>query len=111
MPVYFKVAKLSEIQPGTVKRIEAGGKQIALFNIDGTFHAMDDACTHRGGPLSEGILVGAEVTCPWHGAVFDVTTGEVISPQPRTESRSIPSASLMTTSRWKSESCGRDEIA
>ena len=80
MPVYFKVAKLSEIQPGTVKRIEAGGKQIALFNIDGTFHAMDDACTHRGGPLSEGILAGAEVTCPWHGAVFDVTTGDVISP-------------------------------
>ena len=41
---------------------------------------MDDVCTHRGGPLSEGILADAEVTCPWHGAVFDVTTGEVISP-------------------------------
>ena len=80
MPAYVKVAKSSEIQPGTAKQIEAGGKQIALFNIDGTFHAVDDVCTHRGGPLSEGILVGAEVTCPWHGAFFDVTTGDVISP-------------------------------
>ena len=80
MPAYVKVAKSSEIQPGTAKQIEAGGKQIALFNIDGTFHAMDDVCTHRGGPFSEGILVDAEVTCPWHGAFFDVTTGDVISP-------------------------------
>jgi nitrite reductase/ring-hydroxylating ferredoxin subunit len=80
MQIYFKVAESREIQAGTASRIEAGGKQIALFNIDGTVHAMDYACTHRGGPLSEGILVGAEVTCPWRGAVFDVTTGEVISP-------------------------------
>jgi nitrite reductase (NADH) small subunit len=89
MPVYVKVAKSSEIQPGTAKRIEAGGKQIALFNIDGTFHAMDDVCTHRGGPLSEGMLSGAEVTCPWHGAVFDVTTGEVISPPGAPRSRDL----------------------
>jgi 3-phenylpropionate/trans-cinnamate dioxygenase ferredoxin component len=80
MPAYVRVAKSSEIQPGTAKRIEAGDKLIALFNLDGVFHAIDDACTHRGGPLSEGILFGNEVTCPWHGAVFDVTTGEVISP-------------------------------
>jgi nitrite reductase/ring-hydroxylating ferredoxin subunit len=80
MPAYVRVAKSSEIQPGTAKRIEAGDKLIALFNLDGVFHAIDDTCTHRGGPLSEGILSGNEVTCPWHGAVFDVTTGEVISP-------------------------------
>ena len=80
MPAYVRVAKSSEIQPGTAKRIEAGGKRIALFNLDGAFHAIDDTCTHRGGPLSEGMLAGNEVTCPWHGAVFDVTTGDVISP-------------------------------
>ncbi len=80
MPAYVRVAKSSEIQPGTAKRIEAGDKLIALFNLEGVFHAIDDTCTHRGGPLSEGILSGNEVTCPWHGAVFDVTTGEVISP-------------------------------
>jgi nitrite reductase (NADH) small subunit/3-phenylpropionate/trans-cinnamate dioxygenase ferredoxin subunit len=80
MPAYVRVAKSNEIQPGTTKRIEAGDKVIALFNLDGVFHAIDDTCTHRGGPLSEGMLVGNEVTCPWHGAIFDVTTGEVISP-------------------------------
>ncbi len=80
MPAYVKVAKSSEIQPGSAIRIEAGGNRIALFNLAGTFHAIDDACTHRGGPLSEGMLAGDEVTCPWHGAVFDVTTGKVISP-------------------------------
>ena len=55
-------------------------KKIALFNVEGSLHAIDDTCTHRGGPLSEGMLVGNEVTCPWHGAVFDVTTGDVVGP-------------------------------
>jgi nitrite reductase/ring-hydroxylating ferredoxin subunit len=59
---------------------EVGGKSIALFNVDGVFYAIDNTCTHRGGPLSEGVLDGKEVTCPWHGAVFDVTTGQVLRP-------------------------------
>ena len=84
MPAFVRVAKSSEIEPGTGKLIKAGGKKIALFNVEGTFHAVDDTCTHRGGPLSEGMLIGNEVTCPWHGAVFDVTTGAVIAlPAPR----------------------------
>jgi len=84
MPTYFKVAKSSDIEPGTAKLVEAYGKRIALFNVDGNFHAIDETCTHRGGPLSEGMLAGNEVTCPWHLAVFDVTTGEVIGlPAPR----------------------------
>ena len=84
MPSYVKVAKSSDIEPGTAKLVEAGGKRIALFNVEGNFHAIDETCTHRGGPLSEGMLAGNEVTCPWHGAVFDVTTGEVIGlPAPR----------------------------
>ena len=57
-----------------------GSKKIALFNVDGDYYAIDDTCTHRGGPLSDGDLTGKEVTCPWHGAVFDVTTGAVLSP-------------------------------
>ena len=50
------------------------GKQIALFNVDSQFFALDNTCTHRGGPLADG-----EVTCP-HGATFDVRTGEVVGP-------------------------------
>lgn len=84
MGEFIKVAMVGEIDPGEARRVEAGGKRIALFNIDGTFYAIDDTCTHRGGPLSEGMVVGTEVTCPWHGAVFDVTNGSVLgAPAPR----------------------------
>jgi nitrite reductase/ring-hydroxylating ferredoxin subunit len=56
--------------------VEVGGQKVALFNVDGHFFAIADTCTHRGGPLSEGSLEGDEVTCPWHGATFNVKTGE-----------------------------------
>src|SRR5437899_1104345 len=80
MAGFVKVAQSDEIAPGQGKMIEVGGKKIALFNVDGSFYAIDDTCTHRGGPLSEGSLDGKEVTCPWHGAIYDVITGEVLSP-------------------------------
>jgi ferredoxin-NADP reductase/nitrite reductase/ring-hydroxylating ferredoxin subunit len=60
--------------------LEAKGKRIAVFNVAGRYHAIDDTCPHQGGPLSEGALNGQVVTCPWHGAEFDVTTGAVLSP-------------------------------
>jgi nitrite reductase/ring-hydroxylating ferredoxin subunit len=80
MADFVKVAMTDEIVPGQGKMIEVGGKKIALFNVEGSFHAIDDTCTHRGGPLSEGSLDGKEVTCPFHGARFDVTTGGVLGP-------------------------------
>ena len=84
MGEFTKVAMVGDISPGEGKAVAVGARRIALFNIDGTFYALDDTCTHRGGPLSEGILMGTEVTCPWHGAVFDVTSGAVRgAPAPR----------------------------
>jgi nitrite reductase (NADH) small subunit len=80
MADFVKVAKTDEIPPGHGKMVEVGGKKIALFNVEGSFHAIDDTCTHRGGPLSEGVLEGKQVTCPWHGAIYDVATGEVLAP-------------------------------
>ena len=80
MAGFVKVAKTEDLAPGQGKMVEAGGKTIALFNVDGDYYAIDDTCTHKGGPLSEGELDGKEVTCPWHGAVFDVTTGELLGP-------------------------------
>ena len=89
MAGFVKVAKSDEIQSDQGKMVEVDGKKIALFNVDGAFYAIDDTCTHRGGPLSEGKLNGREVTCPWHGAVFDVTTAGVLRPPaPRGVSRS-----------------------
>ena len=83
MAAYIKVATTSELAPGQAKRVVAQGKRIALFNVGGSYHAVDDTCTHRGGPLSEGQVEGNVVTCPWHGAKFNVTTGEVLGPPAR----------------------------
>jgi nitrite reductase/ring-hydroxylating ferredoxin subunit len=80
VPEFVKVAKTDEIPSGTAKFIDMNGKEIALFNVGGSFHAIDNTCTHVGGPLYEGEIEGSEVTCPWHGAVFDVTTGQVLGP-------------------------------
>ena len=80
MADYVKVATTNEIEPGKARLFDVKGKPIALFNVDGQFFAVDNACTHRGGPLAEGAISGHEVTCPWHGARFDVRTGEVAGP-------------------------------
>ena len=80
MADFVKVAKTSEIEPGQSRRVDLEGKPIAVFNVDGKFFAVDNTCTHRGGPLAEGEISGHEVTCPWHGATFDVRTGDVSSP-------------------------------
>lgn len=76
MAVLTKVAKTSEIAPGTGKVVEISGKTVAIFNSEGTFFAIDNTCKHRGGPLGEGSLSSTTVTCPWHGWEYDVKTGE-----------------------------------
>lgn len=77
MPKTVKVARTSELSPDSGKAVEADDRCIALFNVEGTFCAIDNTCTHRGGPLGEGELNGESVTCPWHGANFNVKTGAV----------------------------------
>ena len=75
MPSFVKVATRSELPVGGKKLVEVDGRAIALFNVDGAYHAIDDVCTHDGGPLAEGELIGCEIQCPRHGARFDVRTG------------------------------------
>ncbi len=75
MPKLVKVASRSDIPPGQGKVVEAGGRTLAVFNCDGSFYAIDHTCQHRGGPLGEGSLSGKNVTCPWHGWEYDVTSG------------------------------------
>jgi nitrite reductase/ring-hydroxylating ferredoxin subunit len=77
---FVKVAAVSEIPPGDMKMVEVGNEQILLVNVDGTIHACDDVCSHSYASLSEGDLAGAEVQCPLHGAMFNVVTGEVLTP-------------------------------
>ena len=78
MADFVTVANIKDIKEGEGKTIETNGKTIALFNVSGQFHAIDNTCKHAGGPLGEGICEGNVVTCPWHGWKYDVTTG--ISP-------------------------------
>jgi nitrite reductase/ring-hydroxylating ferredoxin subunit len=79
-----KVGNVSDFVAGSGKLVEAEGSQIALFNVDGTLYAIDDVCSHAGGPLSEGALAGYIVTCPFHGSTFDVRTGQNVGPPART---------------------------
>jgi len=69
------VAAVADIPSGEGRVVDAQGKTLALFNVDGTFYALDNACPHRGGPLGEGDLEGNVAVCPWHGWRWDVTTG------------------------------------
>ena len=80
MGTYVKVARAGEISAESGKLVEAAGKQIALFHVGGKYYALDNTCTHRGGPLSEGQIMGLEVECPWHGAHFSLETGQVLRP-------------------------------
>ena len=79
MPTFVSLCATADIAPGTGKTIAAHGKELAVFNVDGTFHAVDNECPHRGGPLGEGELEGCLVTCPWHAWQFDVRTGESVT--------------------------------
>ena len=84
-----KVAQTSDLAPGTSKVVQADGHSIGLFNVEGTFYAIDNTCTHRGGPLGEGALSRDTVECPWHGAHFNVKTGAVTNPPAWADVRSF----------------------
>ncbi|MBY0526326.1 MAG: non-heme iron oxygenase ferredoxin subunit [Gemmataceae bacterium] len=82
---FTRAAALAEVPPGKPKQVTLDGRTIALFNVHGTIYAIDDACPHRGAPLSQGPMVGTEVLCPWHMARFDVTTGKYLTPPARSD--------------------------
>lgn len=75
----IKVATIDEIPVGERKIIDVDNVSVALFNIDGTIYAIEDRCTHDDGPLAEGELSGCTITCPRHGARFDVRSGKALS--------------------------------
>jgi nitrite reductase/ring-hydroxylating ferredoxin subunit len=76
MPHWVRIAAVSDCPPGTAIELVAGERIVALFNVEGVFHALDGICPHQGGPLGKGRLAGCVVTCPWHGFQFDVTSGQ-----------------------------------
>ena len=69
-------AKSTDVAPGQIREIQLEGTTIALANVAGQFHALNNTCLHRGGPLGQGSLQGNVVTCPWHGWSFEVSSGK-----------------------------------
>jgi len=77
---FVRVAACAEVPDGSGHCFEVEGRRIAVFRVGEDYFALADECTHRSGPLSEGTLEDGEVECPWHGARFDLRTGEVRGP-------------------------------
>ena len=84
MSEFTRVGKSQQVGEGEMAAFEVGGQRVAVANVDGSFHAFGDICSHQQCSLSDGELDGKTVTCPCHGSQFDVTTGEVLNP-PATE--------------------------
>ncbi len=72
------IGKTSEIPQGKMSHTTAGGKEILVTNVDGSYYAINNICNHAGAELHEGELAGKELTCPWHGSKWDTTTGNLV---------------------------------
>ncbi|HYS92470.1 MAG TPA: Rieske (2Fe-2S) protein [Candidatus Acidoferrales bacterium] len=75
-----RAASLAEVPPGRCMLTEVNGTRVVLARVGERVYACADTCSHRGGPLSEGKLAGPRLTCPWHGWMYDVRTGQCLLP-------------------------------
>ena len=78
MPEAVKIAEAGELAPGDKKLVEVDGLALALFRVGDAYYAIEDVCTHDGGPLAEGEFAGCIIECPRHGGEFDVRTGAAV---------------------------------
>ena len=79
MPDFVPVAKVSEIPDPGRRLVEVDERLIVVFHAAGNFYAIDDVCTHDGGPLGDGLLEGFSIACPRHGAQFDIRDGRALT--------------------------------
>jgi nitrite reductase/ring-hydroxylating ferredoxin subunit len=70
------VCPLAALPPGERKFLEVDDRPLAILNVDGELHAIENVCPHRGGPVGEGMLDGHILTCPWHDWSFDIRSGQ-----------------------------------
>lgn len=77
---HVELCSVDEIAPGTVRKVETDGMELAVYNLDGVFYVTDDHCTHGPGELSEGEIHGDLIECNFHGGMFNIKTGEVAGP-------------------------------
>ena len=105
---FVKVASVGEIPMGGLKEVRLDDRTLAIFHLDDGYYAIEDVCTHDGGPLAEGILEGDIIECPRHGARFDLKTGAVLSlpavaPVPTIEVRVVGEEIQL---KWPADSAG-----
>jgi 3-phenylpropionate/trans-cinnamate dioxygenase ferredoxin subunit len=80
MSDWINVARQDEFPPGDWRSLDVDGARVAVFNLAGEYHAIEDTCTHDGGALTGGVLDGEQIVCPRHGARFSIRTGAVLAP-------------------------------
>jgi len=82
MPSRIQLCGVGDVAPGEALKVETSGLTLAVFNLDGEFFVTDDACTHGPGSLSEGCIDADRVECNFHQGIFNIRTGEVVTPPP-----------------------------
>jgi 3-phenylpropionate/trans-cinnamate dioxygenase ferredoxin component len=80
MSEWIDVGPEGEIAPGAWRLVDVAGTDVAVFNVDGAYYAIEDVCTHDGGVLTGGAVEGDVIVCPRHGARFSIRTGAVLAP-------------------------------
>lgn len=80
MSNWIRVAAREDVKSGGILGVEIGGRRIALYNLDGRFHATDNVCTHAFALMSDGYLEGDVIECPLHGGRFNIRTGKGLGP-------------------------------
>jgi 3-phenylpropionate/trans-cinnamate dioxygenase ferredoxin component len=90
MSEFIKVAELNGLDDGDLMAVEIDDEPVCLVKVDGSIYAFTDNCTHISGPLNEGELDGEVLTCPWHGAQFNVRTGKVLRGPARQDIQTYP---------------------
>ena len=78
---FVKVAETKDIQSSNMRAIDLDGERVGIANVDRSYYAIENICTHLGGPLNEGKLEGCDIECPRHGSKFDVRTCEPTRPR------------------------------
>lgn len=78
MTEFVNVGRVADFTPGAGKMVVVGGRHVAVFRLGDAFHALDNLCLHRGGPLCDGAIDRGVVTCPWHGWSFEIATGTMV---------------------------------
>ncbi|MGB1110134.1 MAG: non-heme iron oxygenase ferredoxin subunit [Gammaproteobacteria bacterium] len=90
MTEWVDVCATNGIAPGEWLVVDVDGVDVAVFNVDGEFHAIEDVCTHDGACLTGEAIEGEEVICPRHGARFNIKTGKALTAPAYEDVASLP---------------------